>query len=80
MTRTQSQIIDLFTQLPLQERHELVSYLHKTGLLEESFYARMSPAQRAHLQEGIDQADRNEGEPASVVLDRVAKGLGIPRA
>jgi hypothetical protein len=42
-----------------------------------SLFETMTNADREHLQEGIDQADRGEGEPANIVLGRLSAGLGF---
>jgi hypothetical protein len=42
-----------------------------------SLFDTMTNADREHLQEGIDQADRGEGEPANIVLGRLSAGLGF---
>lgn len=80
MTRIQTQIVDLIAQLPLDERKELIAHVQQSGLLEESFYECMTDDQRAILQQGIDQANDNQGEPAPTVLARIAKGLGLAGA
>ena len=60
MTRKQAQIVELIAQLPLTERRELIEHVQESGLLDDSFYSRMTPEQRAQLDEGIAQADRGE--------------------
>lgn len=80
MTKTQAQILELIAKLPLSERREVVDHIRETHLLDDSFYDSMSPEQRAHLDEGLAQADRGEGQPATVVFDRIAKRRGIPQA
>ena len=80
MTKTQAQIIEMIARLPLAERREVVEHIQESKLLDESFYETMTPEQRAHRDEGIAQADRGEGQPASVVFDRIAKRHSIPQA
>lgn len=80
MTRTQEQILELIAKLPLSERREVVAHIHEARLLDDSFYDSMSPDQREHLDEGIAEAERGEGEPATVVFDRIAKRHGIAQA
>ena len=58
---------------------EVVEHIREARLLDDSFYDSMSAEQREHLDEGIAQADRGEGQPATVVFDRIAKRLGIPQ-
>ena len=80
MTKTQAEIIDLITKLPPAERIELVQHMRAAHLLDDTFYDRMTPEQRAHLAEGIAQADRGEGTEASIALDRIARRVGSPSA
>ena len=80
MTKTQEQILELIAKLPLSERREVVAHIHEARLLDDSFYDSMSPDQREHLDEGIEEAERGEGEPATVVFDRIAKRHGIAQA
>jgi predicted transcriptional regulator len=42
-----------------------------------SFYERMTPQQRAELDEGIAQAERGQVLPADEVFDRLAKRFGF---
>ena len=77
MTKIQTEIIEMIARLPLADRRELMQQVQYAKLLDESFYDRMTPELRARLAEGIGQADRSEGEEASVVLDRLARRLGI---
>ncbi len=80
MTKTQEQILELIAKLPLSERREVVDHIHEARLLDDSFYDSMSPDQREHLDEGIAEAERGEGEPATVVFDRITKRHGISQA
>jgi hypothetical protein len=80
MTKTQAQILELIAKLPLSERREVVDHIRETHLLDDSFYDSMSSEQREHLDEGSAQADRSEGQPATVVFDSIAKRHGIPQA
>lgn len=77
MTRTQEQIIELLAGMPLDQRREVVEHIRQSSLLDEALYDRMSPEQRAHLQEGAAEADRGEGQEATVVMDRLARKLGV---
>lgn len=79
MTRQQSEILDLISQLPMAERLELFDRARVNGLLDETFYDRMSPQQRAQLQEGIDQADRGEVVDGNAAFDRLAARFGFNR-
>jgi predicted transcriptional regulator len=72
MTESQERIVELIAQLSLAERRELIEHVQKAGLLGESFYSRMTPAQRAQLAEGIEQADRGEVVDAKEAFDRLA--------
>jgi predicted transcriptional regulator len=76
MTKTQVQIIDLFKTLDPIEQRELAEQLYETTLVG-SFYDRMSPAQRAELDEGIAQAEHGQVRSAKEVFDRLAKRFGF---
>lgn len=80
MTRTQSQIIDLITQLPLAERQALFEHIEAAGLLKHTFFDRMTAEQRAQLDEGIAQADRGEVVDGQTAFDRLALRFGFQRA
>jgi hypothetical protein len=80
MTKMQEQILEMIGRLSMAERRELLERLQNPDWTDESFYDRMMPEQRAHLDEGIAQANRGEGEEAPVVFDRLAKRLGVTRA
>lgn len=73
MTKAQADILASIAALPEAERRALVEHLVATNLGAPSFYEGMTPAERAHLAEGLAQADRGEGRPAEEVyadLDR----------
>jgi predicted transcriptional regulator len=72
MTRTQAQIIELFKTLDHAEQREIAEQLYETAI-GGSHYDRMSPEQRAELDEGIAQAERGQVVPAEEVFDRLAK-------
>ena len=78
MTQTQAQIIELFQTLDAAEKRELVEQLYETAIAG-SFYERMTPEQRAELDESISQADRGEGVEAGAFFDRMAKLHGFKR-
>ena len=80
MTRTQIQIIDLISQLPVAERRELFEHIEATGLLKETFYDRMTPEQRSQLDEGAAQADRGQVVDGSAAFDRLAQLFAFKRA
>ena len=80
MTKTQEQIVEFIGQLSLAERRELFEHVQQTGLLDESFYARMTPEQRTQLNEGIAQADRGEVVDGIAVFDRLASHFKFKRA
>jgi predicted transcriptional regulator len=79
MTRTQVHIVELIAQLSLAERRELFEHVQETGLLEESFYSRMTPEQRAQLDEGIAQADRGEVVDGDEAFNRLASRFNFKR-
>ncbi len=79
MTKSQAQIVELIAQLSLAERRELIEHVRETGLLEESFYSRMTPEQRAQLDEGIAQADRGEVVDGDEAFNRLASRFNFKR-
>ena len=80
MTSVQAQIIDLMAQLPLSERRELVEHMYDVNLFDESVIDKLSPEQRARLDESIAQANRGEGIASHAVFDGLAKKFGFSRA
>jgi hypothetical protein len=79
MTKTQARIVELVAQLSLAERRELLEHMQQTGLLDESFYGRMTSDQRVQLDEGIAQADRGEVIDGGEAFDRLAKRFNFKR-
>ena len=79
MTRTQTQIIEMFRTLDPAEREEVMSELYETAV-SETLYARMTPEQRAQLQEGIEQANRGDVVDANQAMDRIALQFSFKRA
>ena len=79
MTETQTRIVKLFKTLPPTEQRALVEHLAETAQ-SGSFYDRLSPEQRAQLDESIAQAERGETVPAAEVFDRIAKRFGFSNA
>jgi predicted transcriptional regulator len=79
MTRTQAQIVELIAQLPLAERRELIEHVQASGLLGDSFYSRMTPEQRAQLDNGIAQADRGEVVDGDETFKRLASRFNFKR-
>jgi hypothetical protein len=80
MTKIQEHIVELIAQLSLAERRELFEHVQLTGLLDETFYARMTPEQRAQLDEGIAQADSGEVVDGGQAFDRLASRFNLKRA
>jgi hypothetical protein len=80
MTDTQARIVEMIAQLSLEERHELMAHIRQSGLLEDSFFAAMTADQRAQLDEGIAQADRDEVVDGQEAFDRLASRLHLKRA
>lgn len=76
MTKTQAQIIELFETLDQTEQREVAEQLYERTVVG-SFYGRMTPQQRAELDEGIAQAERGQVRPAAEVFDRLAKRFGF---
>ena len=79
MTGTQERIVQLISELSLPERQELIAHVQETGLLDDSYYARMTPDQRAQLDEGIAQADRGEVVDADDAFNRLATRFNFKR-
>jgi hypothetical protein len=79
MTRTQAQIIELFQTLPAVERRELAEQLYEHAV-RGTFHDRMTPEQRAELDQSIAEADRGEGAPANEVFERFAQKFGFTRS
>ena len=78
MTKTQAQILELFQSLPQAEQRELAEQLYEQTV-RGSFYDRMTPEQRAELDQSIAEADRGEGTEASIVMTRLAQKFGFTR-
>jgi len=78
MTKTHAQILELFQTLDALEKRELAEQLYETAVAG-SFYARMTPEQRAELAESTAEADRGEGEDAESFFDRIARKHGFSR-
>jgi predicted transcriptional regulator len=76
MTKIQAQIIELFKTLDQTEQREVAQQLYERAVVG-SFYDRMTPRQRAELDEGIAQAERGQVRPADEVFDRLAKRFGF---
>lgn len=78
MTRTQSQIIEMFRTLGPAERQEVMAELYEAAVAT-SFYDRMTVEQRAQLQDGIEQANRGDTVDADQALDRIARRFNFKR-
>jgi predicted transcriptional regulator len=76
MTNTQAQIIELFKTLDQTQQREVAQQLYERAAVG-SFYDRMTPQQRAELDEGIAQAERGQVRPADEVFERLAKRFGF---
>jgi hypothetical protein len=79
MTKTQARIVELVAQLSPAERRELIEHMREAGLLDGSFYGRMTPEQRAQLDDGIAQADRGEVVDGRETFDRLAARFNFKR-
>lgn len=77
MTQAEAQILELFQTLGTAERARLAEQLYEESRLDD-FVTRMTPEQRAHLQEGIDQADRGEMLSPEELRANMAKRFGLP--
>jgi hypothetical protein len=79
MTRTQAEIVKLIAQLPLAERRELVEHVQGSGLLDDTFYSRMTPEQRTQLGEGSEQANQGRVVDGQEAFERIASRLNLKR-
>src|SRR5258708_13310127 len=77
MTKTQAQIIELFKTLDQMEQREVAQQLYERAVVG-SFYDRMTPQQRAELDEGIPQAEQGKMRAAEELFARLAKRFGFP--
>jgi hypothetical protein len=80
MTAIQEQILDLMAKLPLAERREMVEHLYDVNIFGDSIIDRLSPEQRARLEDSITQADRGTVAKSEKVFDELALQLGLSRA
>ena len=78
MTRTQTQILDLFRTLADQEKRELAAHLYETAIIG-SFYDRMSPQQQTELATATAEADRDEGMPSEHFFAQLTAKHGFDR-
>jgi predicted transcriptional regulator len=76
MTKVQAQIIELSKSLDPAEQREVAEQLYERTTAG-SFYDRMTPEQRAELDEGIAQAERGQVFPVEEAFDRLAKRFGF---
>ena len=76
MTKTQTQILELFEKLDMRERQEIAEQLYAAAGMP-SFYEQMSQEQRAELMESIAEADRGEVEDASDVFQQLRQKNGL---
>jgi hypothetical protein len=67
MTKVQAQIIELFKTLDPAEQREVAEQLYERTTAG-SFYDRMTPEQRAELDEGIAQAERGQVLPKKYLI------------
>lgn len=56
-----------------------MEHVQESGLLEESFYSRMTPEQRAQLDEGIAQEDRGDVVDGDEAFSRMASRFKFNR-
>ena len=80
MSKTKASILESIAALPEPERRELIEHLVATSMAAPSFWERMTPEQRAHLAEGIAQAERGEGRQADEVYADLARRYNLPLA
>jgi predicted transcriptional regulator len=78
MTETEARILELFQTLAPDEQRALVERL-SGATPPRTFYERLTPRQRAQLDEGIAQAEAGDVAPAAEVFDRLAKRFGFSK-
>jgi hypothetical protein len=79
MTKTAARIIELFRTLPTRDQRALVHQLAETAR-GDSFYDRMTPEQRAELDEALSEVERGETIPAEETFDDLAQRCGFADA
>jgi len=79
MTRAAARIVELFRTLPARDQRALVDQLAETAR-GGSFYGRMTPEQRAELDEALSEVERGETVPAEGVFDDLAQKFGFSDA
>jgi uncharacterized membrane protein len=75
MTKVEADIIESIAALPEQDRRRLVQYLIETNLDGPSFQSSMTPDQKRGLQQGLDQANRQEVRLSSEVHADIKRAL-----
>jgi len=80
MTDTQARIVELIAQLSPEERHELMAHIRQSGLLQDSFFAGMTPEQHAQLDEGVTQANDGKVVDGDEAFERLASRFHLKRA
>jgi hypothetical protein len=81
MTKTaaRARILELFGTLPARDQRALAERLSETAR-EQSHYDRLSPEDRAELDEAIAEADRGDTIPADEAFNDLAQRYGFSRA
>jgi hypothetical protein len=79
MTKTAARILELFHTLPARDQRALAEQLSEAAR-GGSFYSRMSPEQRASLDEGISEAERGETVLAEETFHDLALRFGFQDA
>ena len=79
MTKTAARIIELFQTLPARDQRALADRLAETAR-EQSHYDRLSPSERAELDDALDEAERGHTIPADQTFDDLAEKFGFSRA
>ena len=82
MTKTAARIVELFQTLPAHDQRALIKQLSASAddVLPDSRLARLSPAQRAELDEAISEAERGETALAEETFDDLAERYGFANA
>ena len=79
MTRAAARIVELFRTLPARDQRALVDQLAETAR-GGSFCDRMTPEQRAELDEALSEIERGETVLAEGVFDDLAQKFGFSDA
>ncbi|MBA4173525.1 MAG: hypothetical protein C0511_12975 [Hyphomicrobium sp.] len=75
MTKSEAHILECIAALPEADRRRLVKHLIDTNSDQKSIFETLTDEQRAHLREGIEQAERGETVDAEDVFVRLKQRI-----